>query len=102
MNWGARQMLGTLTSMIRVVSGGGSAWAGLARSPRRPPVPATVSPVRNLRRVNGRAYWVFMESPFQVLVNATLGTLSSGLFFPRMNRCSALFGPALVKDLGLP
>jgi hypothetical protein len=47
MNWGARQMLGTLTSLIRVVSGGGSAAARLGCQPRTPAVPASVSPRRN-------------------------------------------------------
>src|SRR5712692_3098904 len=61
MNWGARQMLpGVLTSLIRVVSGGGSAVTGLGCTPRSPAVPASVNSPRNLRRLNCRACRVLM------------------------------------------
>src|SRR4029450_9549989 len=61
-HWGARQVLGSFVSLIRVVSGGGSAAVGLGCQPRSPTVPASVTPPRNLRRLNGRAYWVRMET----------------------------------------
>src|SRR6266851_5981125 len=58
--WGARQMLGVWTSVIFVVSGGGSAATRLACRPRSPAVPASVNPPRNLRRLNRLACWVHM------------------------------------------
>jgi hypothetical protein len=65
--WGARggatQMAGVLGSLSVVVSGGGSATTGLGDRPRRPAVPASVSPPRNLRRLNGRACCVLMGIP---------------------------------------
>src|SRR5262245_34744976 len=47
-------------SLIRVVSGGGSAATGTGDTPRSPAVPASVTPPRNLRRLNGRACWICM------------------------------------------
>src|SRR5262245_3671242 len=51
-------MLGIRTSRIRVVSGGGSAAAGLECQPSSPAVPAIVIPRRNLRRLTHRGYRV--------------------------------------------
>src|SRR5712692_5385274 len=53
-------MLGVWTSVIVVVSGGGSAATRLACRPRSPAVPASVNPSRNLRRLNRLACWVRM------------------------------------------
>jgi hypothetical protein len=62
--WGARQMLELWGSLSRVVSGGGSAATGLGYQPRSPTVPASVTPLRNRRRLNGRACWVLMGTSF--------------------------------------
>jgi hypothetical protein len=55
-------MLEVCPSRILVVSGGGTAATGLARRPRSPAVPASVTPPRNLRRLNGRACWILMRT----------------------------------------
>src|SRR6266511_1078405 len=57
---GGIQMPGFLDSLTLVVSGGGSAATGLGYQPRSPAVPASVTPPRNLRRLNGRAGWVLI------------------------------------------
>lgn len=57
-------MLGTRTSRIRVVSGGGSAAARLGCQPRSPAAPASVIPRRNLRRLNRLGYTVCMGTSF--------------------------------------
>jgi hypothetical protein len=78
-------MFGTWTSLILLVSGGGFAATHLAGKPRSPAVPASVIPLRNLRRLNVRACWVLMStSLLRMLVNVTPSTLVSGLFFPRV------------------
>ena len=41
--------------VVVLISGGGSAATGLGYTPRSPAVPASVTPPRNLRRLNGRA-----------------------------------------------
>ena len=51
------QMAGLCTNRSVVVSGGGSAATGLGCRPRSPAVPASVSPLRNLRRLNCLACW---------------------------------------------
>ena len=81
-------MLGLRTSRIVVVSGGGSAAIGLGYTPRSPAVPASVTPPRNLRRLNCLACWVLIGTPFQMLVSVTPRTPTRGLFFHRMNRHS--------------
>ncbi len=48
-------MLVVRASLSIVVSGGGSAAAELGRIPRIPAVPVSVTPPRNLRRLNRRA-----------------------------------------------
>src|SRR5712691_11249397 len=53
-------MAGLRNHRIVVVSGGGSAAPSLGYTPRSPAVPASVTPPRNLRRLNGLACWVFM------------------------------------------
>src|SRR5262245_27286005 len=53
-------MLGIRTSLILVVSGGGSAATGLGCTPRSPAVPASVNPSRNCRRLNRLACWIRM------------------------------------------
>jgi hypothetical protein len=53
-------MAGLRTNRSVVVSGGGSAATGLGYKPRSPAVPASVNPLRNLRRLNCRAYWVLI------------------------------------------
>src|SRR2546427_7732158 len=53
-------MTGRFRSVSCFVSGGGSAVTGLGCKPRRPAVPASVNPPRNLRRLNGRACWIVM------------------------------------------
>jgi hypothetical protein len=59
---GAAQRAGLRISLIFVVSGGGSAATRPGCSPRNPAVPASVNPLRSLRRLNGLAYWVRMET----------------------------------------
>src|SRR6266853_5970886 len=57
---GATQRPRPWTSLSVVVSGGGSAGAGLGCKPRNPAVPTSVNPPRNLRRLNCLACWVLM------------------------------------------
>lgn len=47
-------------SLSVLVSGGGSAATSLGYQPKSPVVPASVTPVRNLRRLHGLACWVLM------------------------------------------
>jgi hypothetical protein len=49
--WGAMQMPVISISLIRVVSGGGSAVASSGRTPTSPAVPASVSPFTKSRRL---------------------------------------------------
>src|SRR5215510_11592433 len=90
-------MLGIRTSLILVVSGGGSAATGLGRRPRSPAVPASVSPPRNLRRLNRRACWILMGTslpplPLQLLLQlieeAPVGALGDELLRAALDHAS--------------
>jgi hypothetical protein len=60
--WGAMQIPETLTSLIFVVSGGGSATTGLDLRPNSPAVPAKVSPCKNSRRLQRAVWGALMET----------------------------------------
>src|SRR6266705_3076278 len=60
--WGATQRPVTCTSVSFVVSGGGSATAGLGLRPRSPAVPASVSPPKNARRLHRCVCWLRMDT----------------------------------------
>src|SRR4029450_13831721 len=57
---GAIQMPEICTSLMVVVSGGGSAATGLGRQPSSPADPASVKLPRNLRRLHRRVGWVLI------------------------------------------
>jgi hypothetical protein len=65
-------MLGIWTSLILVVSGGGSAATDLGLRLSSPPVPASVSPSKNCRRLNPVMRWLSMEASVLSLQHASL------------------------------
>src|SRR5262245_34985129 len=58
--WGAKQIAGLCPSLSVLVSGGASAKACLGVRPCRPTVPASITPLRNFRRLNGRVCCILM------------------------------------------